>query len=114
MNQPARTFTLIGLVVVILLALHLLPTITVAGTELRAVNILSDILPEVYRQQYAIDVIPRPVPPKPRQAMSDTTSQASALLRNTGLRASPLSTTTAKGSPAVWIISTGCLPTATP
>lgn len=78
MNQPARTFTLIGLVVVILLALHLLPTITVSGTELRAVNILSDILPEVYRQQYAIDVIPRPVPPKPRQAMSDTTSQASA------------------------------------
>lgn len=75
MNQPARTFTLIGLVVVILLALHLLPTITVAGTELRAVNILSDILPEVYRQKYAIDVIPRPEPPKPRQAVADTTLQ---------------------------------------
>lgn len=67
---------LIGLVVVMMLALHLLPTITVAGTELRAVNILSDILPEVYRQKYAIDVIPRPAPPKPRKVVvADTTLQ---------------------------------------
>ena len=76
MNQPARTFTLIGLVTIVLLALHLLPSISVAGTELRAVNILSDILPEVYRQKYAIDVIPRPEPPKPRQAViADSTQQ---------------------------------------
>ena len=76
MNQSARTFTLIGLVVVLLLALHLLPGITVAGSELRAVNILSDILPEVYREKYAIDVVPRPEPPKPRQAVvADSTQQ---------------------------------------
>ena len=75
MNQPARTFTLIGLVTIILLALHLLPTITIADTELRAVNILSDVLPEVYRQKYAIDVIPRPEPPKRRQVAVDSTRQ---------------------------------------
>lgn len=66
MNPSARTFTFIGLVVTILLALHLLPTVNVADVEMRPVNILSDILPEVYRQKYAIDVIPRPDPPKPR------------------------------------------------
>ena len=75
MNQPARTFTLIGLVTIILLAFHLLPTITIADTELRAVNILSDVLPEVYRQKYAIDVIPRPEPPKRRQVAVDSTRQ---------------------------------------
>ncbi len=64
MNHAARTFIFVGLVVVILLALHLLPTVSVAGTELRHVNILSDILPEVYRQKYAVDVIPRPEPPR--------------------------------------------------
>ncbi len=75
MNPSARTFTFIGLVIVILLGLHLLPAISVAGCELRPVNILSDILPEVYRQKYAIDVIPRPEPPKPRM-QADTLGTA--------------------------------------
>lgn len=65
MNSAARTFTLVGLVAAILLAMHLMPTIRMGGQELRAVNILSDILPEPYQQKYGIDVIPRPDPPKP-------------------------------------------------
>lgn len=67
MNSAARTFALVGLVAAILLAMHMLPTIHVNGQELRAVNILSDILPEPYQQKYSIDVIPRPDPPKPME-----------------------------------------------
>ena len=58
MNDSARTFVLVGLVVVILLALHLLPTLRIKDTELRKVNILSDILPEHIRERDAIDHIP--------------------------------------------------------
>jgi len=58
MNDSARTFVLVGLVVVILLALHLLPTLRIDDTELRKVNILSDILPEYIRERDAIDHIP--------------------------------------------------------
>ncbi|MCR4853367.1 MAG: hypothetical protein K5893_07245 [Prevotella sp.] len=48
MNNPtARTFILVASIVIILLFMHLLPTITVAGTEMRPVNILSDVIPEV-------------------------------------------------------------------
>jgi len=65
MNKIARTFIFVGLVVVILLAMHLLPTLNVGDTELRHVNILSDVLPEVYQQRDGIDVIPKPEPPKP-------------------------------------------------
>ena len=68
MNSAAKTFTLVGLVVSMLLAMHLLPTVYIGSQELRHVNILSDILPEPYRQKYAIDVIPIPVPPKPMEA----------------------------------------------
>ncbi len=46
-NQIARTFTLVGLIVVVLLALHFLPKLSVGETELRRVNLLSDVLPEV-------------------------------------------------------------------
>jgi len=58
MNDSARTFVLVGLVVVILLALHLLPTLHIGDTELRKVNILSDVLPEYIRERDAIDHIP--------------------------------------------------------
>ena len=63
MNQVARTFVFAGLVVSILLACHLLPAVVIDDVELRHVNILSDILPEVYQQRDGIDVIPTPLPP---------------------------------------------------
>ena len=47
MNQCARTFILVGLVVAILLALHFLPQLTIGDQQLRRVNLLSDVLPEV-------------------------------------------------------------------
>lgn len=68
MNQVARTFVFAGLVVSILLACHLLPAVVIDDVELRHVNILSDILPEVYQQRDGIDVIPTPLPPKPLTA----------------------------------------------
>ena len=68
MNQTARTFIFTGLVVSILLAMHLLPTIVIDGVELRHVNVLSDVLPEVYQQRDGIDVIPKPVAPRPVRA----------------------------------------------
>lgn len=74
MNSAARTFTLVGLIAAILLAMHLMPIVHVGGQELRAVNILSDILPEPYQQKYGIDVIPRPDPPKPMEP-ADTAAE---------------------------------------
>lgn len=65
MNPTVRTFVFVGLLVSILLAMHLLPTMVIGDVELRHVNILSDVLPEVYQQRYGIDVIPVPEPPKP-------------------------------------------------
>ena len=73
MNQVTRTFVLVGLTVVILLAMHFLPTLYIKDVELRRVNVLSDILPEVYRERDAIDVIPSV--PMPKMAVhSDTTA----------------------------------------
>ena len=58
MNHGARTFILTGLVVVVLLALHQLPTIYLNDSEMRHVNILSDIIPEVYGNSETEDTIP--------------------------------------------------------
>jgi lysophospholipase L1-like esterase len=75
MNQISRTFVLIGLVVIILLAMHLLPPLTIGETELRHVNVLSDVMPEVYQERDGIDVIPTPEPPKaPTVSKRDTTA----------------------------------------
>lgn len=60
MNQIARTFVLVGLVVVILLAMHLLPTPKIGETELRPVNILSDVVAE---PEQAADIIDIPLVP---------------------------------------------------
>ncbi|MBR0050052.1 MAG: hypothetical protein IJP74_12175 [Prevotella sp.] len=65
MNQVARTFSLVGLVVAIMLAMHLLPTIHIGGQELRHVSVLSDIMPDPYHERFAMDVTPKPAPPKP-------------------------------------------------
>ena len=64
MNQLYRPFLLMGLTVAILLAMHVLPTLGWGDITMRRVNVLSDVLPEVYRQRDAIDVIPPPPPPK--------------------------------------------------
>lgn len=63
MNQPARTFVLAGLVVFFLLMLHQLPTLSVGGVQLRHVNILSQVVPEV--DDALPDVIPAPKPLAP-------------------------------------------------
>lgn len=47
MNSFAKTFTLVGLVVVILLALHFLSKTKVGDTDLRRVSVLNDVLPDV-------------------------------------------------------------------
>ena len=51
-NQPARTFVLISIIVTILVYMHFLPHVSVAGTQLRDVDILSEV-----------DVIAKPVVP---------------------------------------------------
>ena len=70
MNQIARTFILVGLVIIILLALHFLPRINVGQTELRRVSILSDVLPDLYDQEDVLDPIPEvPDAPAPVPAL---------------------------------------------
>ena len=68
MNQIARTFVLVGLVVAILLAMHLLPTPQIGETELRPVNILSDVVAE---PEQASDIIDIPVVPGAPVATTD-------------------------------------------
>ena len=66
MNQVARSFVFVALVVAILLALHFLPKMTIGETELRRVNVLSDILPEYLEDGDGLGFIPDvPEPPKP-------------------------------------------------
>lgn len=47
-NRPAQTFILVALVTILLLAMHFMPQPTVWDRQMRAVNILSDVIPEVY------------------------------------------------------------------
>lgn len=72
MNQGVRTFILAGLVIVILLALHLLPTIYFDGMEMRHVNILSDIIPEVYDTDETAEAIPAVGKPTVTSPSADT------------------------------------------
>ena len=66
MNQCSRAFVLTGLVVAILLAMHMLPTLYVNDIELRHVNILSDVLPEPYGTDGATaEVVAPPAPHAP-------------------------------------------------
>ena len=75
MNQIARTFTLVGLVVVILLAMHLLPTLQIGDTELRPVSILSDVTEQAEQTADVIDVPEVPdVPVAPVPPSTDTSS----------------------------------------
>lgn len=76
MNQCSRAFVLTGLVVAILLAMHMLPTLYVNDIELRHVNILSDVLPEPYGTDgTTAEVVAPPAPPAP-VAVADSDSTA--------------------------------------
>ena len=70
MNQSVRAFCLVGLVVAILFLMYLLPPLHIGATQLRHVNILSSVLPESDDEE--VDVIPKPQPPKPLIAQSQT------------------------------------------
>lgn len=72
MNQVARTFVLVGIVVAVLMALQLLPKLYIGDTELRQVNILSDLIPEVKKSIRIVEAIPIPEAPTPENAVSDT------------------------------------------
>lgn len=77
MNGPARTFALVALITSILLFMHLMPDMTVNGTELRPVSILGDIIPQGKTEE-DISVIPKPEIPKriAKAEKSTDTSQA--------------------------------------
>ena len=62
MNPPARTFVFVATTVAALLLMHQLPTLSVGGTQLRDVNILSQVLPE--KDGKEINVLPT-TPPHP-------------------------------------------------
>ena len=63
MDQSVRTFTLAGLTVTFLLSMHGLPTLDIGGTELRHVNMLSQIQPEIEADE--TEVVPAPKAPTP-------------------------------------------------
>ena len=62
MNPPARTFILVATTVTALLLMHLLPTLSIGSTQLRDVNILSQVLPEPDGKE--VNVLPT-TPPHP-------------------------------------------------
>jgi len=62
MKDTERTFVLAGLVVFFLLIMHALPKLHIGATELRRVNILSDLVPE--KDDDAGSIIPTPKAPK--------------------------------------------------
>jgi hypothetical protein len=62
MKDTERTFVLAGLVVFFLLIMHALPKLHIGATELRRVNILSDLVPE--KDDDAGSIIPAPKAPK--------------------------------------------------
>lgn len=63
MNQTARTFTLVGTIVITLLLMHQLPTLSIGETELRHVSVLGDVI-KTQGENQNIDVIPKPDAPK--------------------------------------------------
>lgn len=79
MNQVARTFVFVALVVAILLALHFLPKITVGDSELRRVSVLSDIIPDVDDAMGGSGLLPDvPEPPKPITAVQTPSAPVSS------------------------------------
>lgn len=72
MNQVARTFLLVGLVVSILFSMRFLPDISWGDNALRRVNILSDLLPETLIEADSSEVPDIPEPPSVVASVSDS------------------------------------------
>lgn len=72
MNQVARTFLLVGLVVAILFAMRFLPTVYLGDNELRHVNILSDLYPESLSETDSTEVLDIPEPPSILASVPDS------------------------------------------
>jgi len=72
MNQVARTFLLVGLVVAILFAMRFLPTIYLGDNALRRVNILSDLYPESLLETDSTEVLDIPEPPSVVASVPDS------------------------------------------
>lgn len=68
-DNTYKTFLLTVLVIVLLFALHFLPSFSVFGMKLRKINILSQII-TFPGDNETIDVIPKPKDPKQIQARS--------------------------------------------
>jgi hypothetical protein len=64
-NAPSRTFVLVGLVVAILLFMHFIPQIKICGVNLRHVDILCDVVPELDGGD-THNVISKPLVPDPK------------------------------------------------
>ncbi len=69
-DNTQKTFIFVGLIFLILLLLHLLPSLSVFDTPLRRVSILSEISDSPLDKEQK-DVIPKPVEPK-REALVST------------------------------------------
>ncbi|MDD7317294.1 MAG: hypothetical protein SOZ80_03865 [Prevotella sp.] len=70
-NQPARTFVLIAIIATALVYMHFMPQVSVAGTVLRDVDILSDIMPEIDGEDND-EVIAKPIVPAAPQGVAKT------------------------------------------
>ena len=96
MNQISRTFVLVGLVVIILLAAHFLPSFKIGDNELRRVNLLSEVIPEPHLDYGATDIPQIPdVPMAPiassadSSLVSDSTLVADSAAQNKSQAVSP-------------------------
>ena len=69
-DNTQKTFIFVGLIFLILLLLHLLPSLSIFDTPLRRVSILSEISDSPLDKEQK-DVIPKPVEPK-REALVST------------------------------------------
>ncbi len=80
-NKPAQTFVLVAMVVAILIYMHFLPQISVAGNELRPVNLLSDVIPKQEKDAQE-DEAPM-VPPAASLAAGKQENQNARPMKNT-------------------------------
>lgn len=82
MNQCARTFALIGLVVIIMLGLHYLPPLTIGGKDMRPVNMLSDLFPDTVQQhQPELPVVPLPTVAETQNETVDSVATDSVVVQ---------------------------------
>lgn len=98
-DNTYKTFLLTVLVIVLLFALHFLPSFSVFGMKLRKINILSQII-TFPGDNETIDVIPKPKDPKQIQARSKSGKLLN--FKEIWPRAFSQSSITAKAMVVVW------------